>query len=90
MTAFDHVKLNEQQQAVLDAMRNNPLVDGDWCLAYDLVGRQGNVNGKWVTIGDAGRRMRELREVGILESRKRGRYEEYKIVEPPKLNGRLF
>lgn len=77
-TAFDHpdFKLNEQQEAVLDRMH-----DRKWYLAYDLHGAEGFVkSGRRVTIGDAGRRMRELRQEGLLESRKRGRFEEYRII----------
>jgi hypothetical protein len=87
-TAFDHkdFKLNEQQEAVLGFMRSfanlryggKPLSEG-WMIAYDLHGQTWN----GVTIGDAGRRMRELRKEGVLESRKRGRFEEYRIATGP-------
>jgi DNA-binding transcriptional ArsR family regulator len=89
-TAYDHpdFKLNEQQEAVIDYMLNSFESDTKaWFIAYELHGAQGYSGMKLVTIGDAGRRMRELREAGILESRKRGRYEEYR-VKPP--TGRLF
>lgn len=93
-TAYDHpdFKLNEQQEAVKNfltyTIKWNGIDDSDhWFTAYELTGQRQGVNGKMVTIGDAGRRMRELREAGILESRKRGRYEEYR-VKPP--TGRLF
>lgn len=87
-TALDHpdFKLNEQQEAVIDffveGSRFNPLFlkyDG-WFTAYDLYGQNGYVRDKRVRIGDAGRRMRELRAKGILESRKRGKYEEFRII----------
>jgi hypothetical protein len=94
-TAYDHpdFKLNEQQEAVLDFLANARVYEkgkppSEWFVAYDLHGRWATVNGKEVKIGDAGRRMRELREEGILESRKRGRFEEYRIK--PKRIGRLF
>jgi hypothetical protein len=76
-TAYDHqdFDLNEQQEAVRNLMTYR---DQEWFIAYDLIGAGWN----GVTIGDAGRRMRELREEGILESRKRGRFEEYRLVAP--------
>lgn len=86
-TAFDEpgFKLNEQQEAVLDFMSHNYSNDaekGEWYTAYDLHKGIGYIkSGKGVVIGDAGRRMRELREEGILESRKRGRFEEYRLVQ---------
>lgn len=69
-TPLDLVDLTTQEEAVLAAIRQR-----GWSIAYELVGKQ--ING--TTIGDAGRRMRNLRDRGILTSRKRGRYEEYNI-----------
>jgi hypothetical protein len=83
-TTYDHedFKLNEQQEAVLwwmNGMRKDS--PDNWAVAYDLHRKHGYAeSGKRVLIGDAGRRMRELRELGILESRKRGRFEEYRIT----------
>lgn len=78
-SAIDHpsFKLNEQQEAVLDYMAGNRGGE-DWWTAYQLIGKR---DSRGVTIGDAGRRMRELREAGILESRKRGRFEEYRLAQ---------
>lgn len=62
-TAFSHpdFKLNEQQEAVIESFK---YFGGEWLSAYQLVGFK--IDG--VTIGDAGRRMRVLREEGILDS----------------------
>jgi hypothetical protein len=83
-TSYDHpdFKLNEQQEAVLWWMKNyGPfLLNTLWFTAYDLHGKIGKSNFRDVKIGDAGRRMRELRQEGILESRKRGRFEEYRLA----------
>lgn len=84
MTAFHHPDLNltEQQEAVLDAMYQNASAHEGWFIAYDLHRLSGysKTSSKRVVIGDAGRRMRELRKMGKLESRKRGRFEEYQII----------
>lgn len=85
MTSCDHPDFNltEQQEAVLEFMADYAREYDGWLIAYDLIGKGGVVNGKLVKIGDAGRRMRELRKLGKLESRKRGRFEEYRLVSRP-------
>lgn len=94
-SAIDHpdFKLNEQQEAVLGYIRDlTEYGRQEWFVAYDLHGKYAVVSGRdtKIKIGDAGRRMRELRQEGVLESRKRGRFEEYRIIVTPQPLGRLF